>query len=328
MNGVRHEGQVLARLSPGALALMLVTGCGSSGSTSESARESTSSPTATAAEATTANESGVLTFTGQTWSTRYGFGAAWVQVDPPVDQIVKIDAATETVTLAIDGGRGVAFTSDSVWVAVGGEEVQKIDPESGEVLLAVPLEASYLAAGLGSIWAPTPDGLVRLDDQTGDVQATIPITEVAEMTDVEVSEAAVWVTAKEDGTVVRVDPATNTVVSYIPTGSGAHDMVADENGLWVTNYRANTISRIDLATGQVVATIEGVGSGVGIDSGGGAVWASNKSDGIFRIDPATNVATLVFEKPQWSYGLAYSEGDLWVSGTETKEVSHLAIPEG
>ena len=324
----RDGMQLAARLCALALIVALVAGCGSSAPPADSGSGLTSPVSASSAAATTtADGSGVLRFEGATWSTAYGFGAVWVQVDPPVDQIVRIDAATETVTWAIDRGRGVAFTTDAVWVAVGGEEIQKLDPDSGEVLLTVPLQTSYLAAGLGSIWAPTPQGLARVDDQTGDVLATIPIPEVAELTDVAVSDSAVWVTAKDGGKVVQVDPATNTVVASIPTGSGAHDIVVDDNGVWVTNYRANSVSRIDPVTGQVVATIDGVGSGVGIDTGGDAVWVSNKSFGIYRIDPATNQATLVIERPGWSYGLAYTEGGLWVSGTDTREVAHLALPD-
>lgn len=272
-------------------------------------------------------KSAVLSFGGATWSTKYGFGAVWVQVDPPIDQIVKIDVATETVALAIDRGRAVTFTSDAVWVAVGGEEVQKLDPESGAVLLAVPLAANYLAAGLGSIWGPTPEGLVRLDDQTGAVLATVPIPEVTELTDVAVSDGSIWLTAKDDGKVVRIDPSTNTVVAQIPTGLGAHGIVVDGNGVWVTNYRANTVSRLDASTGEVVATIEGAGSGVGIDSSGDAVWASTQSLGISRIDPATNEVTLVIEGPGSAYGLAYDGNALWVSGTETREVSRLVLPD-
>ncbi len=130
------------------------------------------------------------------------------------------------------------------------------------------------------------------------------------------------------GMVVHVHPATNTVVASIATGSGAHDIVVDENGVWVTNYRCNSVSRIDPVTEQVVATIDGVGSGVGIDSSGDAVWVSNKSFGIYRIDPATNQATLVIERPTaWNYGLADTEDGLWVSGTDTREVAHLALPD-
>lgn len=55
------------------------------------------------------------------WSTRYGFGAAWIQVDPSVNQVVKVDQITGEVSLAVDHGRGVAIASDAVWVAVGGE---------------------------------------------------------------------------------------------------------------------------------------------------------------------------------------------------------------
>ena len=36
------------------------------------------------------------------WSTVYGFGGAWIQVDPPVDQLVKVDAETRTVTMTVD----------------------------------------------------------------------------------------------------------------------------------------------------------------------------------------------------------------------------------
>ena len=59
----------------------------------------------------------------------------------------------------------------------------------------------------------------------------------------------------------------------------------DGSGVWVTHYRGGTVSRIDPASNEVVATIEGVGSGVGIDAGGGAIWVSTQGLGISRIDP-------------------------------------------
>ena len=43
------------------------------------------------------------------WSAVYGFGGVWIQVDPPVDQIVKVDEVTGAVTLTIDGGTGAAI---------------------------------------------------------------------------------------------------------------------------------------------------------------------------------------------------------------------------
>jgi hypothetical protein len=47
------------------------------------------------------------------WSAVYGFGGAWVQVDPPVDQIVKVDEASGAVALTVDAGTGAAVGQDA-----------------------------------------------------------------------------------------------------------------------------------------------------------------------------------------------------------------------
>ena len=65
----------------------------------------------------------------------------------------------------------------------------------------------------------------------------------------------------------------------------------DEHGVWVTNYQASTVSRIDPITNMVVATIDGVGSGVGIVSADRSIYVSTRGVGISRIDPATNRAS-------------------------------------
>ena len=69
------------------------------------------------------------------WSAVYGFGGVWIQVDPPVDQLVKVDEVSGAVTLTVDGGTSAAITGDAVWVTVGGAETHKIDPVTGQVLL-------------------------------------------------------------------------------------------------------------------------------------------------------------------------------------------------
>ena len=93
--------------------------------------------------------------------------------------------------------------------------------------------------------------------------------------------------------------------------------------MWITNYQANTVSRIDPATNTVVATIEGVGSGVGITAGDGDIFASTRAGGILRIDPATNEARTVAHLDGWPYGLAYGEGELWATNADTGVVYRL-----
>lgn len=294
-----------------------------------------SSPTTDATEATAPDPTPVPTpsgppsryLGGAAWSTKVAGGGAWIQVDPPVDQVVKVDSLTGEPTVKIDAGRSIGTDGSEVWVARGPAGLVKVDPNTGEELLAVQGGGSYAAVGGGSVWSLHDGGIGRWNTTTGELLAVIAI-DVAEVTELLFAHGALWVTAKEDGLVLRIDPATNAVVATIESGPGAHGLAADENGLWVTNYRANSVSRIDPGTNEVVATIEGVGSGVGIAAGGGATWVSTQGEGISRIDPATNEAELVVDLPfEWNYGVAYDDGVLWISSVEKKLVYRVGLAD-
>ena len=260
------------------------------------------------------------------WSTKLGFGGVWVQVDPPVDQMIKVDVATGEIAMVIDGAIGVTFTDDGVWVAMPAQqELHKLDPASGETLLTVPGGGAYLASGAGSVWAVRvrrADSASRPRIRREDCR---DIDRGPELTDIAVDDDGAWVTAKEDGKVFRIDPSTNQVVAEIETGAGAHGIVIDGSGVWVTNYRENSVSRIDPATNEVVATIDDVGSGVGITAGDGAIWVSTQGHGVSRIDPETNTAALVVELSEWNYGVAFAAGELWISSVDRELVYRVAI---
>jgi YVTN family beta-propeller protein len=263
-----------------------------------------------------------VTLGGDAWGAVYGFGGVWIQVDPPVDQVVKVDEVTGKVAVRIDRGATAAIAQDAVWVATG-TETQKIDPITGTVLLASQTPgASYVAVGAGGVWVPNPDGVTRLDPLTGAAVARTDL-DVSEVTEIAASDDAVWVTDKVGGTVTRIDPATNEVVAKIKTGYGAHHMAIDEHGVWIANYKANTVSRIDPATNRVVATIDHVGSGVGITTDGESVYVSTKYQGISRIDPDTNTASPVAEFAEWNYGLAYGSDELWVTSVDQERVYRM-----
>jgi YVTN family beta-propeller protein len=147
----------------------------------------------------------------------------------------------------------------------------------------------------------------------GRVTATIPVG--GSPVDVLVSQDAVWVANAAQGTVSRVDPATNTVTQTIRVGRNPIRLAAGFGSIWVANETEQTISRIDVRTGQPLATILTPTLwpnqlAVGADS----VWAIASSL-LVRIDPATNKATLV--DPDWELvdgGLAVAGGRVWLSG--------------
>lgn len=315
--------------SRSAIVVLGVLLCACGGRQAQAPTSSTVSASVSAAQTTSPSPTGpVSSYLGApAWSVKAAGGGIWVQVDPPIDQLVRVDTRTGEVTAEVDGGRGLGTDGDSVWVARGPAGLAELDPATGEVLKEIPVPASYVAVGTGSVWTTTDEAIVRWDPDTGTQLASIPV-EVAEFTELLYAHDALWVTAKEDGLLLRVDPATNTLAASIESGAGAHGIAADGAGIWVTNYVANTVSRVDPVTNEVVATVAHAGSGVGIAAGGGAIWVSTQGTGISRIDPETNEATVVVQLPvEWNYGLAVDGDSLWVSSVEGKSVYRYKIAE-
>jgi YVTN family beta-propeller protein len=147
----------------------------------------------------------------------------------------------------------------------------------------------------------------------GRITATIPVG--AGPVDVLVSQDAVWVATAAQGTVSRVDPATNTVTTTIQVGRDPIRLVAGFGSIWVANNTEQTISRIDARTGQPLATIPTPTLGANqLAVGAGSVWAI-AGYSLVRIDPATN--RRIVPVADWELvdgGLTVAGGRVWLSG--------------
>ena len=153
---------------------------------------------------------------------------------------------------------------------------------------------------------PPPDSLGR-------VVATISVG--TSPVDVLVSQDAVWVANAAQGTVSRIDPATNTVTTTIQVGRHPVRLAAGFGSIWVANQTEQTLSRIDARTGQLLATIPLPTLGPNqLAVGAGSVWAI-AGYLLVRIDPATN-KPLVLDA-DWELvagGLTVAGGRVWLSG--------------
>jgi YVTN family beta-propeller protein len=147
----------------------------------------------------------------------------------------------------------------------------------------------------------------------GRVAATIPVG--ASPVDVLVNQDAVWVANAAQGTVSRIDPATNTVTQTIRVGRNPIRLAAGFGSIWVANHTEQTISRIDARTGQLTATIPLPALAPNqLAVGAGSVWAL-ASYSLVRIDPAINKPSLV--EADWELvdgGLTVAGGRVWLSG--------------
>jgi YVTN family beta-propeller protein len=128
-----------------------------------------------------------------------------------------------------------------------------------------------------------------------------------------VTEDAVWVLTPSDSSLVRIDPATNDVVTTIPVGRAPSGLAIGAGAVWVSRHSDGTVVRIDPATNQVVATIA-VGRAPGaVTVAGGVVWVALPQVGLGRIDPASNRSTVVGVSRCCAGELAAGGGALWVA---------------
>jgi YVTN family beta-propeller protein len=100
---------------------------------------------------------------------------------------------------------------------------------------------------------------------------------------------SLWIGGYADGTVARVDPATESVTGLVQLPAPTFLVAAGEGAVWATDPDADVVRRIDPVTLQVVATIHVGDLPDWITTGFGSVWVSNHHDNsVSRIDPATN----------------------------------------
>ena len=114
--------------------------------------------------------------------------------------------------------------------------------------------------------------------------------------DVAFAFGSAWATNNYDGTVVRINPATNRIVKTIKTGAQPTNFGIAKDAIWVGDNSASgqNVFRIDPATNTSTSVPVGHARPSGIIVTADAVWVANGDATVVRIDPATKavVATV------------------------------------
>jgi len=174
------------------------------------------------------------------WTTSYDIGT-----------IATVDArAGRSTRLYKDGGypAGLALCGGRVWVGHGRDVtwLTAIDPGTHRITrIPVGVKApSWPRCVRGELWVTTTDSVLRVDPRSGAVDARIalggtPVEAIAG------PDGLVWVTDKERSVVVRIDPATNSVVDSFRAGPGAFAMARVGDSVWVTSFAGWDMRRFD-----------------------------------------------------------------------------------
>ena len=247
-------------------------------------------------------------------------------IDPATDQVVAtIDVGGQGSNIDITSGDG------AVWVTTAGDLVQRINPESNEVVATLDVPAPiHPATGFGAVWVSDYDAgsVTRIDPATNEVSATIPVPG-SDPHGIAIGDDGVWVAMDDTGDLVRIDPATNQASASFSTGSSG-DLVGGFGSLWGPGPDG-AILRIDPESGSSIS-IEVGGRryySSELTLGEDAVWVvvpGPRGSTLVRIDPTTNLVIGALDLDE-GYVVEVGFGSVWVLDATTGSLLRLD-PEG
>jgi virginiamycin B lyase len=144
------------------------------------------------------------------------------------------------------------------------------------------------------------------------------------------SESALWIAVHNGGTVFRLDPQTNSIVSQVgPANNRVCGLDASSPGaLWLANCgprgaAEGGIVRIATETKVVAATIP-VAESLDVAVGEGAVWAlADAGNEVWRIDPASNTVVAKIPVGPLPAQLTVADGSVWVTDIGNGTLSRI-----
>lgn len=173
----------------------------------------------------------------------------------------------------------------------------------------------------------------------GRLTATIPVG--ADPKAIAVGHGSVWLQNDDDGTISRIDPATNAIVATIPIAAPADpflderahirtatpDMAVDAISVWAIKPEEQAVVRIDPLTNSVVATIPLPYKAMSIAVDDSSLWVSYFSGPadtrVGRFDTTTLEAVATISDVPGPFGIAVAPDAVWVANFWDDSVTRI-----
>lgn len=187
------------------------------------------------------NQAGILPPCGP---PAIGLGAVWYFACDR-GQMVRIDLATHDETMVPATDLSNPIVVDDVLYAVGTEGVVRLADDGETWTLVGGCCGLPFGYGGGTLWLIDQDEVVRVDPTTGQVVATIPLSNVGVLS---VGSEVVWLTPGEgsSGPLQQVRISDNAILEPLQTSRGPAAVRVDGSILWVTDFGDSEVWRVDL----------------------------------------------------------------------------------
>ena len=172
-----------------------------------------------------------------------------------------------------------------------------------------------VAAGGGSVWMATREGLIQVDPATMDATWH---TGLAPGLNIVYAFDSLWISVSSG--VVRVDPTSLEEIATLRIAEEPEGLAADEDSIWTSQHRDQELLRIDPRTNEVVETIDtGLASawGAPMDPSvvDGDIWvAMGNGAEVVRIDAARKATGFDLESDVLTPAVATPEA-IWFSNS-------------
>jgi sugar lactone lactonase YvrE len=278
-------------------------------------------------------------------------GALWVSGSRVV---TRLDAATGRIVARIRTPRTGDFShiaggAGSIWATADRGTVYRIDPSTERVTATIHVGGVVLgiAVGAGRVWVTRlsqgPGEVIRIDPRTNRV-AGPPIKVGPGPVQIAFGGGAVWVQDTSPESVMRVDPATGQVSTFVGTDAVAYGsfvvgaVAVGYGSLWTV--RNDTLTRFDPRTGKVVASVR-ILRAQAVAIGAGEVWvlASPRSSSptlfdaikhtgaLWEVDPPSNriVARPVPLDASGPIAVTSAGRSVWVADVSGEALTRLRL---
>jgi len=153
---------------------------------------------------------------------------------------------------------GVTFDGEKVWFATG-DELQALDPESGELKRALEVRCDAGTAFDGQHLYQLDQGKIRkIDPRSGETVATIPTPELAGASGMAWAEGSLWVGCFGDRKILELDPETGKLLSEVVSDRHVTGVSFQDGELWhaTQENERSELRRVDRKSGEVLEQLE------------------------------------------------------------------------
>lgn len=168
---------------------------------------------------------------------------------------------------------GVSYDGSRVWFATG-EQVQALDPESGQIVRSIDVQGDAGTAFDGRhLFQIAESRIQKIDPATSRVLATIPAPGGGSDSGLAWAEGSLWVGQYQQRKIHQIDPETGAVLRTIDSNRFVTGVTWVDGELWHGTWEEDQsdLRRIDPHSGVVLERLEmPAGTGVsGLESDGG-----------------------------------------------------------